>query len=110
MFAYDRKPSTLAPPLYYAALHGFPDLVAHLVAKTPLSLNEAGGFWVTTLVAALAQGHLRIAELLSGAGAHVNVKGYDKETPLHSAASHGNLKLASRLVLKLQGRCPFPER
>jgi ankyrin repeat protein len=29
----------------------------------------------------------------------VNVHGYDNETPLHSAASHGNLELVSELIL-----------
>jgi ankyrin repeat protein len=101
MFTYNHnlKPSTLASPLYYAALHGFQDLVQYLVDITPRSVNELGGFWMTPLVAALAQGHLRIAEYLKDQGAHVNVRGYDEETPLHSVASHGNLKLARELVL-----------
>jgi Ankyrin repeats (3 copies) len=77
MFTYNNKPSTLAPPLYYAALHGFQDLTKRLVDKNPKSLNKRGGFWGTPLVAALAQRHRRIAKLLRDGGADVNVHGYD---------------------------------
>jgi len=51
---------------------------------------------ISTVVAALAQQHPRTAELFRDNGAHVNVHGYEEETPRHSAASHGNLELASK--------------
>ena len=97
ILTYNNKPSTLAPPLYYAGLHGFQDLTKRLVDKNSKSLNKRGGFWGTPLVAALAQRHRRIAKLLRDDGAELNVHGYDNETPLHSAASHGNLELVSEV-------------
>ena len=97
MLTYNNKPSTLAPPLYYAGLPGFQDLTKRLVDNNPKSLNKRGGFWGTPLVAALAKRHRRIAKLLRDGGAELNVHGYDNETPLHSAASHGNLELVSEV-------------
>ena len=102
MFASNQDPNTLASPVYYAALHGFQALVKYLVADDPLSLNIPGGFWGTPLVAALAQGHHRIALILCEGGADVDVRGHDEETPLHSAASHGNIDLVSKLVLNYE--------
>jgi hypothetical protein len=47
------------------------------------------------------QRHRRIAKLLRvrDGGADMNAHGYDNETPLHYAASHGNLELVSELIL-----------
>ena len=61
-FSLDYKPTTT--PLYYAALCGFQDLVQHLLDRYPHHLNAHGGWFVTPLVAALAQGHLRTVEFL----------------------------------------------
>ena len=75
-----------ATPLYYAARYGFQDLVEHLVANYPKQVDTRGGYYLTPLIAALAGGHFRTAQFLYDNGAHPNARGYDDNTPLHSAA------------------------
>jgi len=89
-----------ATPLYYAALCGFRDLAEHLIGKYPQQVNARGGYYVTPLVAALADEHFEVAELLllHGAGQSVNARGNHKRTPLHSAAYHGQVRVV-RLLL-----------
>ena len=41
-----------------------------------------------------------VAELLAAHGADVNVKGVDKRTPLHEAASRGNVNVVAFLIEK----------
>ena len=82
-----------AVPLYYAALCGFQDLVEHLVFKYPEHVNARGGYYMTTLVAALAGEHFQTAKILRDNGADPNVKGYKGTTPLHSAAYYGHLQI-----------------
>jgi len=90
-----------AAPLYYAALYGFHDLAEHLISKYPQQVNAHGGYLVTPLVAALADKHFRVAELLlrHGAGRTVNARGDDKRIPLHSAAYYGQIDVV-RLLLE----------
>ena len=87
-----------ATPLYYAALCGFQDLVEHLTVNDPKQVNATGGYYVTPLVAALAAGHFQTAKFLSDKGAHPNVRGYDENTPLHSAACNGDLEMVQVLL------------
>ena len=87
-----------APPLYYAALCGFKDLVEHLVVKYPQDVNTRGGYYVTPLVAAMAGRHFQIVEHLRQNGADVNVRRDDGETPLLSAASFGDLEIVQALL------------
>jgi len=90
-----------AAPLYYATLCGFYDLTEHLVGKYPQQVNTEGGYYVTPLVAALANEHSKVAELLirHGAGTSVNVRGNENRIPLHSAAYYGKIDVV-RLLLK----------
>jgi len=46
-----------AAPLYYAALCGSHSLAEHLIDKYPQQVNAHGGYYVTPLVAALAEKH-----------------------------------------------------
>ncbi|KAF8468563.1 ankyrin repeat-containing domain protein [Russula ochroleuca] len=88
-----------ATPLYYAALCGFQDLVEHLTVNDPKQVKAIGGHYVTPLVAALAKGHFQTAKFLSDNGAPPNVRGFEKMTPLLSAAYNGDFKM-SQVLLK----------
>jgi hypothetical protein len=72
-------------PLYYAALCGSYDLVERLIAKYPEQVNALGGLIVTPLPAALYKRHFRLADLLHGHGAIVDVRDDEVKTPLHAA-------------------------
>ena len=85
-------------PIYYAVLCGFEDLAEHLVVDYPGHLNTSGGYYGSPLVAALARGHLRTANVLRDNGARVNVHGNNGETPLHSAAWYGDLEIVQLLL------------
>jgi hypothetical protein len=85
-------------PLYYAALCGFQELVENLIVKYPQYVNASGGWNVRPLVAALAGKHFQTAELLRHSGADPNVQSYNKNTPLHSAACHGDVEMVQGLL------------
>ena len=85
-------------PLYLAALCGFQDLVEHLVVKYPKHVNTIGGYYVTPMVAALAGRHFQIANHLHHNGAHMNVRGDNGKSPLHSAVSYGDLEMVQVLL------------
>jgi ankyrin repeat protein len=87
-----------ASPLYYAALCGFQCLAERLVVKYPQHVNASGGYYMSPLVVALTRGHFQIAELLHHSGAHPNVYGCRKYTPLHSAAQYGDVKMVQTLL------------
>ena len=74
-------------PLYYAALCGLYDLVERLIAKYPEQVNTVGGLLVAPLPAALYKRHFRLADLLHGHGAIVDVRGDEGKTLLHCAPS-----------------------
>ena len=95
-FAVPTKSSVT--PLYYAVLCGFQDLTERLVAKYPQQVNASGGYYVTPLFAALAEGSFQTVNLLRHNGAHVNVRGCNGRTPLHSAARHGDLNMVQLLL------------
>ncbi len=86
-------------PLYYAALCGFHDLVEHLITKYSQDVNAEGGCCMRPLVAALSGEHFQTADLLRQKGAgRPDVRGYVKNTPLHSAAFFGNLEVVQKLI------------
>jgi ankyrin repeat protein len=70
--------------LYYAALHGFYDLVQHLIDRHPEQVTHHNGGYFSPLVAALESSkHVRLAELLLKHGAHVHIR---RDPPLcHTA-------------------------
>ena len=92
---YGNPPAT---PLYYAALCGFHDLVEHLITKNPQDVNADGGYYVRPLVAALAGGHFRTADLLRHNGADLHIRGQRGRNPLHAAAQSGSLEVVRILV------------
>jgi hypothetical protein len=87
-----------AAPLYYAALCGFQDLVEHLVVNNPEHVTATGGYYVSPLIAALNAGHSRTAKFLCDNGAHPNVTGHSRRTPLHGVAAHGDLEMVQVLL------------
>ena len=95
-FSHSRK--SAATPLYYAALCGFHDLVAHLIIKFPQDVNANGGYCVRPLVAALAGKHFQTADLLRHHGADPHLRGNRMMTLLHSASVYGNLEVVQKLV------------
>jgi len=98
-FIFCPSPKSDAAPLYYAALCGFYDLARYLIAKYPQQVDAHGGYYVTPLVAALAEEHFEVARLLLSHGAMVNFRGHDELTPLHSAAYYGQIDVV-RLLLR----------
>ncbi|KAH9959278.1 hypothetical protein BC827DRAFT_1269037 [Russula dissimulans] len=99
-YLFDPKQRSDAAPLYYAARCGFYDLAEQLIAKYPHQVNAHGGRCVVPLVAALAEGHFGIAELLvrNGAGATVNVRGGYERTPLQAIAFYEYVEVARFLL------------
>jgi ankyrin repeat protein len=61
--------------LYCAALHGFYDLVQHLIYKHPEQVYCHDDTRFSPLVGALSRKYIHIAELLLRHGAHVHVRG-----------------------------------
>jgi hypothetical protein len=62
--------------LYFAALHGFYDLVQHLIDRHPEQVTHHNHTYFSPLVGALESGkHVRVAELLFKHGAHVHIRG-----------------------------------
>jgi len=99
-YLFSRSRKSEAAPLYYATLCGFYNLAEHLIAQYPQHVNAHGGRYVKPLVAALAGGHFGIVQLLvrNGAGATLNVRGYEERTPLHSAAYYGYVEVVRFLL------------
>ena len=63
-------------PLYFAALHGFNDLVQHLVNRYPEQVNHHNNTYLCPLIAALqSKKHIWLAELLVEHGARVHIRG-----------------------------------
>jgi ankyrin repeat protein len=91
-------PTSSGTPLYYASLCGFQDLVEHLAVKHPGHVNTSGGYYVTPLVAALAGRHFQTAKFLYHNGAHVDVRGEEGDTLLHSPAWYGDLEMVQVLL------------
>ena len=84
-----------ASPLYYSVLCGFYDLVEYLAVKHPQYVNTFGGKYGFPLLAALDQGHVKVAELLLKHGADVDIREPTGNTILLMAFSwlgrHNNL-------------------
>ena len=81
------QPSSVGSPLYYAAFCGFYDLAERLITKDPKQVNQAGGFFIAPLPAALSKRHFHVAELLRKHGADVDVRDQNAWTPLHATTT-----------------------
>ena len=82
-------------PVYYSAVCGLYSFVEYIAIKSPHYINTVGGTFHFPLLAALARGHIRVAELLFEHGADVDVRGAEGKTILLMALSwledHHNL-------------------
>ena len=85
-------------PLYYAALCGFANLVEQLITKYPQQVYAIGGSYRTPAVAALAGRHFKVAQLLYRNKSSVDPRGIYENTPLHSAARHGDHEMVQVLL------------
>ena len=91
-------PKLDAGPLYYAALCGFQGLVEYLIVKYPHLVNSTGGYYRTPALAALARRHLELGRVLYQNGSSVDLRGWDQESPLHSAAREGDSEVIQVLL------------
>jgi ankyrin repeat protein len=73
--------------LYFAALHGFYDLVQHLINRHPEQVTHDDASYSPLVAALLPQEHVRVAELLVKHGARVHIRG---DPPLCRAIGHSN--------------------
>jgi len=87
-----------AVPLYYAALLGFRDLTAYLLAEHPEDVCTKGGFYVTPLHASARCGHFDVFSLLIDHFPNLEVQGCYDETPLVGTSYHGHLEIGKRLL------------
>ena len=87
-----------AVPLYYAALLGFRDLTARLLAKHPEDVHAKGGFEVTPLHACADRGHTDVFSLLVERFPNLDIKGINDQTPLHRASYGGHLEIGKLLL------------
>jgi ankyrin repeat protein len=95
-------------PLYYAALCGFGGLVERLLTTHPQDLDVEGGFYGAPLNAALAGGHLNIAQFLLDHGAVGVGMGFMKRTGLYIASTCGYADVVRSLIdrdANLNARC-----
>ena len=85
-------------PLYYAALCGFSNLVEQLIVKYPEYVNAIGGYNRTPAVAALAQRHFEVAQVLHRHGSSMDLRGRAGLSPLHCATHSWDLKMVQILL------------
>ena len=88
-----------ATPLYYAALFGFHDLTARLIAEHPEDVHVKGGREVTPLHASAYHGHTDVfSSLLVEHFPNPDIKGNEDQTPLHLASYGGHLEIGKQLL------------
>ena len=101
---YGRSMDTMSPekldavPLYYAALFGFRDLTARLLAEHPEDVHAEGGFHVTPLHASASRGHTDVFLVLVEHFPNLDIKGNVGQTPLHLASDGGHLEIGKLLL------------
>jgi len=93
---FPEKPD--AVPLYYAAVFGFRDLTAHLLAEHPEDVRAKGGPEVTPLHASAYHGHVDIFSLLIDHFPNLDIPGRWDMTPLHRSSEGGHLEIGQRLL------------
>lgn len=69
-----------------------------LILKYPWHLDTISGYYMIPFVAALAGRHFQVAQVLHRNGASVDLQGFMKNTPLHSAVHYGELEMIQGLL------------
>ncbi|KAJ6264762.1 Ankyrin-2 [Drechslerella dactyloides] len=87
----------MAPPLYYASLGGFVDIVELLIVNGA-DVNGQGGYYGNALCAAMESGQDQIVELLLRNDADANRQSDDCETALCIASRNGQSRTVSLLL------------
>ena len=88
-----------AVPLYYAALLGFRDLTAHLLAEHPEDLYAKGGGFMTPLHASAARGYFDVCSLLLDYFPNPDIPtGRYNQTLLHLISHEGHIEIGQRLL------------
>ena len=101
---YGRSMDTMSPekldgvPLYYAALFGFCDLTARLLAEHPEDVYDKGGFHETPLHASASRGHTDVFLVLLEHFPNLDIQGNVGQTPLHLASDGGHLEIGKLLL------------
>jgi len=85
-------------PLYYAALFGFRDLTARLLAEHPEWVHASGGVRATPLHASAYRGHTDVFSLLVEHFPNPDIEGNLGQTPLHEASWGGHLEIGKQLL------------
>ena len=95
----DVCPEALDPvPLYYAALCGFSGLVERLLTAHPQDLDAGSSSYGAPLNAALAKGHVDIAQFLLDRGAVGDNMGLVEQTGLYITSSRGYADVVRSLI------------
>ena len=100
-------------PLYYAALCGFRGIVERLLTAYPQDLDVEGGKHGAPLNAALAEGHLNIAQFLLDRGAIGDTTGSMEQTGLYIASSRGHTNVMRSLIDRgadVNAKCKYRKR
>jgi len=92
-YTYDYSRESVSSPLYYAALCGFHNLAEHLIDNCSQNVNVRGGYCVSPLPAALANGHFKTAQLFYDHGGDIHVSGYGRRTLLHASSVSGQIEV-----------------
>ncbi|KAI9454264.1 hypothetical protein F5148DRAFT_431923 [Russula earlei] len=95
-----------AGPLYYAALNGFHDIAAPLIANHQ-DVNATGGYLLSPLGVALTAGHFKMTVALR-ARCKRRRPGLSGWTPLIAAAAGGDLETFRWLVSHVQIQSSLP--
>ena len=91
-----KKPKEV--PLFHAAMIGFRDLVALLIAEHPEHVNARDDFGSTAMHAAVMGGDIDILSLLLEHDADVDSRDANDETPLCWASRFGKLNIGKHLL------------
>ena len=91
------KPESV--PLYHAALLGFRDLTAHLLAEHPEDLYAKGGHLMTPLHASASHGYFNVCSLLLDHLPSPDIPtGRYNQTLLHLISHEGHVEIGQRLL------------
>lgn len=93
-----RLAETQQTPLFSAASRGCDGMVAVLLEKGSLEVDDRDKWGLTALHYAARHGHAPVVARLVEAGAEVNARETYGFTPLHEAAEQGHLAVAKYLV------------